>query len=205
MSDNNTAANTENELLYTKYLSQMDEEQVATLWNACHEAGLVPDILDSEEPDAEKLAEHLQDVAHVDVVVACGDTLDSKILEILMSQPLTRNYPEPTARPDKQAGPHIRPNGSRSHGPKKEKVTYEPGTKGPAPSPDDPRILSHVAANPKKPSSAAFQRYALYTVGQSIAEFIKAGGTKADVQYDLGKGFIKVVTPEEWAAQKTES
>lgn len=205
MSDNNTAANTENELLYTKYLSQMDEEQVATLWNACHEAGLVPDILDSEEPDAQKLAELLQDVAHVDVVVACGDTLDSKILEILMSQPLTRNYPEPTARPDKQAGPHIRPNGSRSDGlkPKAPKVKAEPGTKGPAPSPDDPRIISFVAPNPKKPSSAAFQRYALYSVGQSIADFIKAGGTKADVQYDLGKGFIKVVSAEEYASQQS--
>lgn len=201
MSDN-TAANTE--LLYTKYLSQMDEEQVATLWNSCHEAGLVPDILDSEEPDATKLAELLQDVAHVDVVVACSDVQDPRILEILMSQPLTRNYPEPTARPDKQAGPHIRPNGSKSGG-REPKAPKEPGVKTTAPSPDDPRVISHVAANPKKPSSAAFQRYALYTVGQSIAEFIKAGGTKADVQYDLGKGFIKVVSAEEWAAQQASA
>jgi len=51
--------------------------------------------------------------------------------------------------------------------------------------------LTSVAANPKKPSSAAHGRYAKYEVGKTFTELVAAGLTRPDFAYDLAHGFIK--------------
>ncbi len=57
---------------------------------------------------------------------------------------------------------------------------------------EDSRVITHVAENPKRPGSASHARYALYGVGMSVSDFIAAGGRRADVNWDLSHGFIRV-------------
>lgn len=44
--------------------------------------------------------------------------------------------------------------------------------------------------NPKREGSAAHKRFALYADGQTVEDFLKAGGTMGDINFDQGKGFI---------------
>jgi len=98
-----------------------------------------------------------------------------------MGQPMTRKMP------DRQSAPHTRPNGSRSVAPRTASTS---GPRIPAPPKNDNRVISGVKPNPKKPSSAAYQRYQHYKDGMTVQEFIAAGGTPGDVKYDVSKGFI---------------
>ncbi len=52
-----------------------------------------------------------------------------------------------------------------------------------------------VAKNPKRPTSAAGQRFELYKPGMTVAEFLAAGGWRADLHWDLKQGFIEVGKP----------
>lgn len=57
----------------------------------------------------------------------------------------------------------------------------------------DPRRIVYVSeVNPKKQGSSAYDRFALYTIGMTVDEFVKAGGTAADVKWDAERGFIKL-------------
>ena len=46
--------------------------------------------------------------------------------------------------------------------------------------------------NPKRPGTAAHERYALYREGMTVAEFLKAGGSSADISFDQTKKFIEL-------------
>lgn len=177
------------ELLYTKFLSQMNQAQLHTVVACCNTSGITDLPIDESDIDAVALATELEKTPHVDVVVACSGVDDPQIIEILMSQPMTRDFPQKAPK-----------------APKAEKVGRTPkptvvnGVTIVAPSPSDTRIIAKLAPNPKKPSSASYARYALYEVGQSVADFIKAGGTKGDVQYDAGKGFIELVDAKDYVS-----
>jgi hypothetical protein len=182
---------------YLKYTEVLDAERLAVAWQCLHEAGLV--VEQAPGQGANELAFFLQPYEHTDVVLALSALEDATIVNAFMSKPLRVVAPV-----DRQAGPHTRPNGSKSvRVPKLPKETVGPGITAPQPKGDDSRVISAVAPNPKKPSSSAHGRYALYHVGMTIAEFIKNGGTAADVKWDLGKGFISLCTPQEWAAKQT--
>ena len=49
-----------------------------------------------------------------------------------------------------------------------------------------------AATNPKKPSSKAYQRFALYRTGMTVGDYVKAGGRVGDIQYDTRHQFISV-------------
>jgi hypothetical protein len=49
--------------------------------------------------------------------------------------------------------------------------------------------------NPKRPGSASYDRFALYTDGMLLSDAVKAGVTTADIAWDVSKGFIEVVPP----------
>jgi len=168
-------------LLYMKFLNKMNDEQVTAVWEACHEAGLIEAAPDNAQAEPDTLAALLQKVSHVDVVLACGAVPDSFILETLMGQPLSKDFPKTS-----QEGGVRGAKGTRV---KAEKKPKSESTLSTAPVTDD-RIIATVAPNPKKPSSKSFARYALYTVGISVADFISLGGLKADVKYDSEHSFI---------------
>lgn len=52
-----------------------------------------------------------------------------------------------------------------------------------------------VAKNPKRPTSAAGKRFDLYKLGMTVAQFLAAGGWRADIWWDAKQGFIEVGKP----------
>ena len=75
--------------------------------------------------------------------------------------------------------------------PKSDKFKRPRGRpKGSAP---DKRVITYVQThNPKRPGSRAHDAFCLYQEGITVEEFVKRGGTKGDVVWDLRKGFIEV-------------
>lgn len=76
--------------------------------------------------------------------------------------------------------------------PVKEKVVREPSDGAKSAIPGGAVITLLVAENPKRPTAAAHARFALYRTGQTVAEFLAAGGTKADLSWDRVHGFIRI-------------
>ena len=57
---------------------------------------------------------------------------------------------------------------------------------------DKRKILLLVNRNPKKSSTKAYKRFTLYTNGMTVQAFLKAGGTMADINWDVRHKFIQL-------------
>lgn len=57
--------------------------------------------------------------------------------------------------------------------------------------------------NPKRDGSSAHKRFALYRDGMTVGEFLEAGGTMGDINFDSAKGFITLEAVAEPAAETT--
>ena len=49
--------------------------------------------------------------------------------------------------------------------------------------------------NPKRPGTKCYEHFKLYRDGMTVADYLKVGGTRGDVNWDVAHGFIKVVAP----------
>jgi hypothetical protein len=56
--------------------------------------------------------------------------------------------------------------------------------RAPRQSVTDPRIITAVVPNPKRPGSASFDRFDLYVVGMTVNEAIAAGVKREDIAWD---------------------
>jgi len=52
--------------------------------------------------------------------------------------------------------------------------------------------LQYVAENPKRKNSAAHGRFSKYMKAKTVEQFLKLGGTVADLRYDQNKGFVEI-------------
>jgi hypothetical protein len=67
----------------------------------------------------------------------------------------------------------------------------------------DPRIISFVMPNPKKPGSLSADRYEHYRVGARVDECVTKGKLYShDLTWDLARGHVQIVSAEEWAAMQ---
>lgn len=57
------------------------------------------------------------------------------------------------------------------------------------------RTIHRIAPNPKRAGTGAHARFALYHEGQTVAEYLAAGGVIRDVSWDARQGFITLVDP----------
>ena len=75
---------------------------------------------------------------------------------------------------------------------KGEKAAKEPRAKKEAavPKADDRKITLLVTENPKRGKSA--ERYELYRKAKTVADYVAAGGSKADIAWDAAHNYIKV-------------
>ena len=69
------------------------------------------------------------------------------------------------------------------------------GRKRHDPIPEDRVIRLRVADNPKRAGSPSHRRFALYRDGMTVGEFLKAGGQRSDIAWDVDKGWISVEAP----------
>lgn len=74
---------------------------------------------------------------------------------------------------------------------KKPKKAAAP-ERGRAPSVSDDAVLTYVAENPKRKGTDAFRKFAVYKKGMTIGEVVKKNVDRADVNYNLKRGFIKI-------------
>lgn len=63
------------------------------------------------------------------------------------------------------------------------------------PIPESHVIRLRVAENPKRAGSPSHRRFELYREGMTVKEFLKAGGRRADLAWDVEKGWIAVEAP----------
>lgn len=173
---------------YTPLLTKLSSQQLVDLWGAVAEANHISvpedDQIYAEDGTllpAEQIADTLattfvdKEVPHVEVVLASASLPDSSIAEALMQKPIHKGpVGGGTSRP-----PKVPKAGGGVRAPKGESVAF-----------DDTRVFATVAPNPKKQGSAAWDRYALYVVGETVADFYKKGGTKGDVKWDSDRKFI---------------
>jgi hypothetical protein len=57
-----------------------------------------------------------------------------------------------------------------------------------------PTIRILVAENPKKPGSKAYARFQLYKEGMTVAAFLRSGGTRSDLHWDIDKKYIDIAS-----------
>lgn len=57
---------------------------------------------------------------------------------------------------------------------------------------DSQSIKVLAKENPKREGSDGYKRFELYRKNKTVGAFLKAGGTAADLRWDVEKGFIKV-------------
>lgn len=127
-------------------------------------------------PTGEHLFKHVAEagLSQADVVMAMAPDPTPEgvvILEKLIGRPIVRATEKPAKAP---------------------RPARSPAPRGPAKRGSDPRVVTHVAPNPKKAGSASHARFELYKVGMTVDEFVAAGGTIADVKWDSERGFIKL-------------
>lgn len=56
----------------------------------------------------------------------------------------------------------------------------------------DRRRFTHVGANPRLPTTPAFQRYKHFKVGRTVADFLRRGGTRKDLREALRAGWVEM-------------
>lgn len=117
----------------------------------------------------------------ISVEAAVVDTADGSTTEEKEADMATKKTKTPRVKKEKA------PRVARV---KKEKVVREPGAA--RNRIDKSAVIKSVADNPKRPSSAAFERYKKYTVGQTVQKFLDKGGWLADVRWDVAQGFVKL-------------
>jgi hypothetical protein len=85
----------------------------------------------------------------------------------------------------------VEPKAKKTKAPKKEKG--EPKPRGPAPEfANELKISVLVNGNPKKVGTPSHARFETYFAGDTVGDFIKAGGTRADLRWDIKHKFIKI-------------
>ena len=58
--------------------------------------------------------------------------------------------------------------------------------------PEDSKVKLLVKENPKKEGSASRERFDHYFNSKTVGDFLAAGGTYADIAYDIGRMHIQV-------------
>lgn len=75
----------------------------------------------------------------------------------------------------------------------------------------DSEVIAVLVPNPKRPNSLSFARFAIYTTGITVAEFLARGGRRADLKWDADHGFIRLypdvatMEAEQEASEETSS
>jgi hypothetical protein len=54
------------------------------------------------------------------------------------------------------------------------------------------RVVTVLVPNPKRAGTAAHARYELYRTGQTVQQFLDAGGRSTDLAWDVAHGHVKL-------------
>jgi hypothetical protein len=114
--------------------------------------------------------------------------------------PDPRLNPLPLPRSDSQPGPATDPaskTGTRAAPGHPRPLTGAKNAKNGKPAHlNSAATVTYVALNPKKPGSSSHTRYSHYAPGRSVAELLAAGLTRADIAWDVSRGFVTFASPD---------
>lgn len=187
---------------HAKLYESLSPMQALFLWRELRRCDLVQAEPDPSEATGALVAELCRDLSHAQVVLSISyrtEPVFYDIAQVLLQRPVYQCARGETGLPltDIEGRPLPLPIGHRRGEPPAAPVTLTPARKRMQYTHRlDPRVITQVVPNPKKPGSKAHARYALYREGMTVTEFMAAGGTSADVKYDADHGFIRVDLPE---------
>lgn len=171
------------------------------LWRELHRSGLVQSDPDPTAATGEHIASLCSGLSHAQVVLAISyrsEPVFYEIAQVLLQRPIYMCARGETGIPltDIEGRPLPLPIGHRRGEPPAAPVTLKAArarmqyTHRP-----DPRVITCIVPNPKKPGSKSHARFELYREGMTVSEFMAVGGTTADIKYDAGHGYIRVDLP----------
>lgn len=92
-----------------------------------------------------------------------------------------------------------------------EELPVVKGQRGPKGLEASAKLTVLAEGNPKRAGSKAYERFKLYSDVETVGEFLRLGGTTADIHYDAAHGFIsiegftpKVIVPKAPKAEAAE-
>lgn len=114
--------------------------------------------------------------------VVCAIASDSsplavQAMEVLAGIPVTKGHPC-------LAGPAPKSATEPTETKAPSRVREPKPARAPRQGVTDPRIITALVPNPKRPGTASFDRFALYQVGMSVDEAIAAGVKREDIAWD---------------------
>lgn len=186
---------------HAELYSQLTPVQALYLWRDLHEQRLVAEQPDPAVASGPLIAELCQGLSHAQVVLAIASRTERifyDIAEVLVRKPIYHCARGETGIPltDIEGRPLPTPIGHRRGEPPAAPITLVPARKRMQYTPKlDPRIITSIVPNPKSPGSKAHARYALYTEGMTVQQYLVAGGESSDIRYDVNRGYIKVDLP----------
>lgn len=135
------------------------------------------------------LLEHARQchISHADVIMSLSqDTTPEAVaaVERLIMRPIDRRTPYEVnvSRLARPPGSHRQSSGTT------------PGAR-PGAIPDSHVIRLLTASNPKKPGSESHVRFAYYSDGMTVGQYLALGGRRPDLVWDTDKGFIRTEEP----------
>lgn len=63
-------------------------------------------------------------------------------------------------------------------------------------------VIAEVLPNTKRPGTKAHAAFSLYVPGQTVGDYLKAGGRRVELTWDLERGLVTLASP--WAPKPTE-
>lgn len=192
------------------YLDKLNLSEAKYLWYYGHKKGVIQDK--PQELPLPRIIEYLRQQPYNELIMAVADNpkhIAYTIMEKMIAKPIymcargetsielydSRNRPIVTPRGQYREIPYTTPLRFA-----REFDTRLRANKAQV----DNRIVVEMMPNPKKPGTAAHEHYTHYQQGKSVSwHIINTDLTRADIRYDIKRGFIKVLTPAEYTAQKT--
>lgn len=83
------------------------------------------------------------------------------------------------------------PKAAEASTPSTDEEATERGPRAPA-IPGDTGITWLVEENPKRPGSAAHERWEGYYGSETVEEYLENGGTRGDLRWDIDREFIEL-------------
>lgn len=140
-----------------------------------------PDLADLEDFDGEQLlayclSEHISQAEVIMGMYKMSDAIAISATERLLMKPIDRRTPTEIWEAERAARPR----------PIAATVSSREAT-------TDARVIRILSeTNPKRPGTSAHERFAKYRDGMTVAEFLRAGGTRGDISWDTERGFVRL-------------
>lgn len=191
----------------TTYIKDLTHKEALHLWSIGHKKGVIARPAPKTPPPFPRLLDYLERQDYNRLILALASDPSHaaySIMEKLIAKPVYMCARGETGLEllDSRNRPIVTPRGSYRDIPlttplkfarefERKRTTNRQQV--------DNRVVVNVLPNPKKIGTTAHEHYNLYTPGKSVSwHVINTDMTRADIRYDIKRGFVKVLSPAEY-------